>query len=167
MNGSPCCSGRSRSAIWRSHSGSESSPDGEVGDDDRIAFLDVKGDVDALGLPPDGGVHLGVGIAGPAIEHDDADHVAAEFLLVEVALLAEPEPAEEEGAGEPTGVGGADGAGEDLAGDRLVPLEGETPHHALGLLRRKRRGEEELREQRANHRDGSPHPHSGLVDGML
>ena len=75
--------------------------DGEVGDEGRRSLHDLEDDVDVLGGAPDEGVDLDVRKTAPPVEDLEPDDVAAELLLVEVALLTEPEPAEGYGAGEP------------------------------------------------------------------
>jgi hypothetical protein len=99
----------------------------------------VEGDVHILRLADHGGVDLGVGESAPAVEHVESDDVAAELLLVEVALFAQTEEADEEGAREPAGVGGADAGREHRVLDGLVALKIQAAHHPPGVLGLERR----------------------------
>src|SRR6476661_10115435 len=127
------------------------SRNGEGLDQDRIAFLDLEGDLHILRSPLDQGIDDGVGESTTPIKDAEANHIPAEFLLVKVPLGPEAHPAQKP-SGKPARIRSGDCYRKYLVGESAVALERELAHHPVSLLRRySRRGcqrEETRRPQR-------------------
>ena len=109
--------------------------DREIGHEDRPPLRDAERHVGVVVRAAHYGVHGDVGKPAALVQDLQAEHVAAELGLVEVALGAQADPAHQRRGREPARVGGADRGGERRLVDGRVALELELADHPLRLLR--------------------------------
>jgi len=122
----------------------------QLGEADRLAFVHAEQHVDVSALPAHHRIHDGIHVAALAVQQQQPHHVAPELQLVEVALLAEPHPAQQPQAREHAGARRGDRRSQRVVVDGVIALEGKAAHHPLLLRRegsRRARGDEQERKE--------------------
>ena len=104
----------------------------------RLPFRDPEGDVDRAGHPLDDGVDRDIRISA-ALEDDlQPVDIPGELELVEVPLVAEPQPAQQGRTGEQAGLRRGNGRGKKVRVDSVIALEMYASHqqrHELTVRR--------------------------------
>jgi hypothetical protein len=118
----------------------------------RLAFPDPDADVHRTPLPLDQRVDRGLEKPALRVEQPEAQDVALEFPLVEIAFLAQPEDPHHREAGPPARVGRGDRSAQQVVVQRPVALERKTPDHLpLEVFNLRDRGASHRRHRHTQH----------------